>query len=55
MSAEKPENRGLAAIVERARERYKNIPPEELENIPTDLAKNHKHYLYGHPKEEDEE
>ena len=44
---------GLVAIVERARERYKNIPPEELENIPTDLAKNHKHYLYGHPKEEE--
>ena len=44
---------GLAAIVERVRERQRNIPPEESANIPTDLAKNHKHYLYGHPKEED--
>ena len=45
--------RGLAAIVERVKERQKGIPPEEWADIPTDLAKNHKHYLYGHPKEED--
>ena len=45
--------RGLAAIVERVKERQKHIPPEEWADIPTDLAKNHKHYLYGHPKEED--
>ena len=44
---------GLVAIMERARERQKNIPPEESANIPTDLARNHKHYLYGHPKEAD--
>ena len=44
---------GLVAIVERARERQKNIPPQESANIPTDLSRNHKHYLYGHPKEED--
>ena len=45
--------RGLAAIVERVKERKKDIPPEEWADVPTDLAKNHKHYLYGHPKEED--
>ena len=45
--------RGLAAIVERVKERQKDIPPEEWADVPTDLAKNHKHYLYGHPKEED--
>ncbi len=44
---------GLAAIVERVKERQKDIPPEEWDNLPTDLAKNHKHYLYGHPKEDD--
>ena len=44
---------GLAAIVERIIEMQKDIPPEEWENLPTDLAKNHKHYLYGHPKEEE--
>ena len=45
--------RGLAAIVEKVKERQKDIPPEEWADIPTDLAMNHKHYLYGHPKEED--
>ena len=45
--------RGLSAIVERVKERQKDIPPEEWADIPPDLAMNHKHYLYGHPKEED--
>ena len=44
---------GLAAIVEMVLEMQKDIPPEEWDNLPTDLAKNKKHYLYGHPKEED--
>ena len=30
----------------------KSVPPETWDNIPTDLVKNKKHYLYGHPKEE---
>ena len=45
--------RGLAAIVERVKEMQKDIPPEEWEKLPKDLAMNHKHYLYGHPKEEE--
>ena len=45
--------RGLAGIVERVREMQKDIPPEAWDDLPTDLAKNKKHYLYGHPKEED--
>ena len=45
--------RGLAAIVERVKARHEAIPQKEWENIPTDLAKNYKHYLYGHPKEKD--
>ncbi len=44
---------GLAAIVEWVLEMQKEIPPEEWDTLPTDLAKNKKHYLYGHPKEED--
>ncbi len=44
---------GLAAIVEMVLDMQKDIPPEEWANLPTDLAKNKKHYLYGHPKEED--
>jgi hypothetical protein len=28
----------------------KDIPKEELDKLPTDLAHNHDHYLYGTPK-----
>ncbi len=31
----------------------KSVPDDAWEGLPTDLAKNKKHYLYGHPKEED--
>ena len=41
--------RGLAGIVERALERQKDIPPEAWNDLPTDLAKNKKHYIYGLP------
>ena len=35
-------------------ERLRNsVPPETWDNFPTDGAKNKKHYLYGHPKEEE--
>ena len=45
--------RGLAGIVERVLKTQKGIPPEAWNDLPTDLAKNKKHYLYGHPKEEE--
>ena len=36
-------------------ERLRNsVPPDTWDDLPTDLAKNKKHYLYGHPREEDE-
>ena len=54
MSEETPvQKRGLAGIVERVLEMQKGIPPEAWDDLPTDLAKNKKHYLYGHPKEEE--
>ena len=31
----------------------KSIPSEVRDSYPTDAARNYKHYLYGHPKEED--
>ena len=31
----------------------KSVPPETWDNLPTDLVKNKKHYLYGHPKDKD--
>ena len=54
MSEETPVlKRGLAGIVERVLEMQKEIPAEAWDDLPTDLAKNKKHYLYGHPKEEE--
>ena len=54
MSEVTPEPKtGLAGIVERVLEMQKEIPAEAWDDLPTDLAKNKKHYLYGHPKEEE--
>ena len=43
---------GLAAIVELVDKLREEYPPDMWEGLPTDLAKNKKHYLYGHPKVE---
>jgi predicted XRE-type DNA-binding protein len=37
-------------IWERIAEIVADMPSEELEKLPTDLAANHDHYLYGAPK-----
>ena len=35
-------------------ERLRNsAPPDTWDNMPTDGAKNYRHYLYGHPKVQD--
>lgn len=44
---------GLAAIAMRVKELHKSMPTDAKDGLPTDLAKNKKHYLYGHSKEED--
>ncbi len=31
----------------------KSVPPDTWDHLPTDLVKNKKHYLYGHPKEQE--
>ena len=53
----KAENQGsegpLVGILTLVREMEETIPPEEWDILPRDLAKNKKHYLYGHPKIED--
>ncbi len=38
-------------IIALAHKHSSRIPPEAWEGIPSDLAKNVDHYLYGHPKE----
>jgi len=48
------EGQGLAAIAARVVELRESVPPETWDDLPTDLAKNKKHYLYGYPREMDE-
>jgi len=46
-----PEPRNALLSVVRYMEKLNaEIPPEELEKLPSDLAINHDHYLYGAPK-----
>jgi predicted XRE-type DNA-binding protein len=40
----------LLSLIEYMKEITAKIPPEELEKLPTDMAANHDHYLYGAPK-----
>jgi len=44
---------GLAGIAKRVEELHKSMPQDAWDSLPTDLARNKKHYLYGLPKEED--
>lgn len=45
--------RGLASLAARVAELRESVPPETWDDLPTDLAMNKKHYLYGHPREEE--
>ena len=39
------------SILEMFRKIRESVPPDTWDDLPTDLVKNKKHYLYGHPKE----
>ena len=41
----------LAEMFDRLRE---SVPPDAWDGLPTDGAKHYKHYLYGHPKVDDQ-
>ena len=43
---------GPESIPEMLERLRKSTPRETWDGFPTDGAKNYKHYLYGHPKEE---
>lgn len=43
----------LSRILRKVQERQAELPPDMWDGLPTDLVKNKKHYLYGHPKEEE--
>ena len=53
VESDPPSGGGFSAIVRRVEELHKEMPPDAWDDLPTDLAMNRKHYLYGHPKEED--
>ena len=42
---------GKESILEMFERLRESVPPDTWDNLPTDLVKNKKHYLYGHPKE----
>ena len=46
---------GGESILEMFQRLRESVPPDAWDNMPTDFSKNKKHYLYGHPKEEDEQ
>ncbi len=47
--------RGLAAIAKQVKELHESMSLEAWDALPADLAMNKKHYLYGHPKEGDDD
>ena len=47
-----PSGGGFADIVRLAEELQEKMPADAWDDLPTDLATNKNHYLYGHPKKE---
>ena len=45
-----PPTEGHESILEMFERLRNSVPPDAWDNMPTDGAKNYKHYLYGHPK-----
>lgn len=43
----------LLRVLRKVQERQAELPSDTWDNIPTDLARNKKHYLYGLPKDEE--
>ena len=54
ISQPQPPRSGLAGIADMVKELHKSMPDDAWDGLPTDLARNKKHYLYGHRREEDE-
>ena len=44
---------GAESILDVFERLRRSVPLGAWDNMPTDGAKNYKHYLYGHPKAED--
>ena len=48
-----PQATGEETILDMFERLRNSVPPDTWDDLPTDLVKNKKHYLYGHPKEDD--
>ena len=46
-----PQANGKESILEMFERLRESVPPDTWDNLPTELVKNKKHYLYGHPRE----
>ena len=49
---EEPKPQRRETILEATDQLLRSAPTDTWDNTPTDGAKNYRHYLYGHPKEE---
>ena len=52
---EEQEEKGLQhhSALEIADRIRRSAPPDAWDDMPADASRNYRHYLYGHPKEED--
>ena len=50
---EEQDQRQVHSALETADRIRESAPADIWHNLPTDGAKNYRHYLYGHPKEEE--
>ena len=48
-----PQANGKESILEMFERLRNSVPPDTWDNMPTDGAKNYRHYLHGHPKVEE--
>ena len=53
VDSESPRPTDFQALHERIRRITESVPDSEWEKLPKDGARNKKHYLYGHPKEDE--
>ena len=53
IESSQPSGAPRESLVEMFDRLSKSVPPDAWDDMPADLVRNKKHYLYGHPREED--
>ena len=54
VDSESQKSTDIKALHEMFKRIHESVPDSEWEKLPRDGARNKKHYLYGHPKEDEE-